>query len=320
MSVFQRFFRSRTDGERVIGTYLYPICLLGEPDWENPDSPVQVVASATVDDHEVLVTRMGGLFVRPPEELSNPYEQPADSPLADDLQAKMAFEEKATQAFNKVICELCLLGVISQPTSPVHIEFGQLIEGHALVVVGSGGREVYTERTIGPNAAVLQGTWRTWPMRPEAALAGAVQPRRSDKLANISLTLPLFVASAYSLFSQRQVNAAISDSWVVCEQIVNHWWGSHLEGIHDEKRRQRLSDGRAYTAAIKIEVLQTARVIGDELSEALNKARNHRNNLLHSAKMSLPAAKESMNAMKVALEHVLGEEVAEPSVSTGVTW
>lgn len=316
--VLDRFFKSRTDGERVIGSYLYPICLLGEPEWGNPDSPVQVVASATADTHEVLITRMGGLFVRPPEELSNPYEQPADAPPADDLQQKIAFEEVAAEAFNKVICELCLLGVISQPTSPVHVSFGQLIEGHALVVGGSGGRETYLERTSGPNIALLNETWRMWRLQPAAVLADAVALRRSARLASISPTLPSFVAGAYSLYSQRQTSEALSDSWVVCEQLLNYLWDDFCGSLGDSPRQRRLKGARS--ANLRLEVLETAQFIPESLAEALQLARGRRNSLMHHARTGIEAARDGVEAMKAALEHVLGEEVADTSVSTGVTW
>jgi hypothetical protein len=52
-------------------------------------------------------------------------------------------------SFNKIICELALLDVISEPASPLHISHGNLLEGHALITVGRGGYVVF-ERTVGP--------------------------------------------------------------------------------------------------------------------------------------------------------------------------
>ena len=320
MSRLDQFFKTRTIGERVIGTYFYPLCLLGEPDWANPDSAIEVIASVTVDAKEILITRMSGLFVRPPEELSNPYKQPADAPLADDLQLKLSFEEEAAQAFNRVICEFCLLGVVSQPTSPVHISYALLIDQHILITGGGGGRESYWERSVGPAGALLRGEWRTWPLRPETVLESALPLTRANKLAEISPSVPEFVAGAYSLYSQRQINEALEDSWVVCEQLLNYLWQAYCREIADRPRKNRLYDTRTYSASVRLEVLRTAKVLPDSLYQALHKARVRRNDLLHEAKNNFEATEECMAAMKAALEHVLGEEVAEPSVSTGVTW
>lgn len=320
MSGLDQFFRTRTAGERVIGTYFYPLCLLGQPDWHDAYSATEVVASAQVESTEILITRMSGLFVRPPQELSNPYTEPPETPPADDLEAKLAFEEDAAQAFNRVICEFCLCGVVSQPVSPVHISFGLLIEGHALVLVGSGGRELYTERSIGPITALRDGTWRLWPLHSASVLENATLLTSTDKLAAISQSVPEFVAGAHALYSQRQMNEALADSWLVCEQLLNHLWLQYRGQMTDRSRKKRLGDNRTYSASVKLEVLRTAGVLPDPLYRALHKARAHRNDLMHGATNSLDATSECMTAMKMTLEHILGEEVAEPSVSTGVNW
>jgi hypothetical protein len=321
LSGLDQFFRTRTAGERVIGTYLYPLCLLSEPDWHDPYSATEVVDSVQAESKEILITRMSGLFVRPPQQLSNPYTEPVGSPPADDLEEKLAFEEDAAQVFNRVICEFCLLGVVSQPTSPVHISFAQLIDQHILIASGSGGRESYWERSIAPAEALLRDQeWRTWPLRPQNVLEKASSLTRANRLAKISPSLPEFVAGAYSLYSQRQMNEALADSWVVCEQLLNHLWLQYRGQMTDQSRKKRLGDNRTYSASVKLEVLRTAGVLPDPLYRALHKARAHRNDLMHGATNSLDATSECMTAMKMTLEHILGEEVAQPAVSIGVNW
>jgi hypothetical protein len=71
---------------------------------------------------------------------------------------------------------------------------------------------------------------------------------------------------------------------------------------------------------VRLEVLKTADVLPDSLYEALNAAREHRNQLLHRAETTVDAASVCVNAMKMVLEHILGEDVAQPQVSQGVTW
>ena len=157
-------------------------------------------------------------------------------------------------------------------------------------------------------------------LRPQTVLEKAVSLTYGNKLAEISASLPEFVAGAYSLYSQRQINEALADSWIVCEQLLNHLWQTYSAEIKDTPRKKRLEDTRTYSASVRLEVLKTAQLLPDALYQALHKARDHRNKLLHRANMSLQATSESMTAMKMTLEHILGEEVAEPSVSTGVNW
>jgi hypothetical protein len=197
MSLLDAFFGDRTQGERVIGTYVYPLGFFGEPDWKESYSCTEVVRRTRIDRCEVLITRMGGLFVQPPQELTDPYCACYDSagPMSD-LETKMAFEESTAEVFNLLICELALLGVVSEPVSPVHISYGQLIENHALVLVGSGGRELYLERGVGANLALFGNHWGAWPLRSESLLDEAARLARTRVLASISATLSSLVPGA----------------------------------------------------------------------------------------------------------------------------
>ena len=263
---------------------------------------------------------MSGLFVRPPADLSNPYSESADTPPADDLQAKIAFEEEASRLFNRVICEFCLGGIVSQPTSPVHVSYARLIDGHVLITGGGGGREYYEDRSSGPALDLIQARWLSWAHRPETFVHDAMPLRRAARLADISETLPEFVAGAYSLFSQRQINEALIDAWVVCEQLVDYLWQQYRGSLPDSSRRKRLGDSRTYSVAVRLELLKTVGVLPDALYEALNLARDHRNELVHRATADLKRTTSTIQAMTLALAHVLGEGVAHADVSTGVNW
>lgn len=118
---------------------------------------------------------------------------------------QMTFEETATNAFNHFLCELALDGMWSEPVSPVHISFGQLIDDRfAVVTVSSGAAGVnYLERTLGPVHALLTPEWLSWTMHPESVLDGPIQLSRADALHGISPTLPTLVCGAYSAASRR---------------------------------------------------------------------------------------------------------------------
>src|SRR5262245_47373195 len=61
-------------GELVIGTHLYPMRWVPVPEQDPFDvyGATKVIATANVDDYEVMVTVSGGLFVRPPSHLCDP--------------------------------------------------------------------------------------------------------------------------------------------------------------------------------------------------------------------------------------------------------
>ncbi len=321
MSGLDRFYKSRTGGDRVIGTYLWPLRLFGDPDPEDRYSATEVIRNIPIGSHDVLVTRNSGLFVRPPDTFSDPYRE-GEAEYGSDLKAKMSFEEEVASSFNRLICELALMGIVSEPASPVHISYGQLIDGHALVTVASGGREIYEERSLFPSLALLRGTgeWLLWPMHPETVLDEAANQACTMRLVDISSSLPAFVAGAYYAFSRYQPSEALMSGWIVTEQILDHLWEEYISTIPGRPRRDRLEDKRTYTAAVRAEVLLTAGEIQGQMYELIQTARKHRNDLAHRAKISLSNARDSLTAMKAVIEFVCQREVAPPAVATGVNW
>jgi len=308
MSELDKFFqRPESYGERVIGTYLYPYRLFGKPDWDDPYSATKVIAKAKVGTNEVLITCNGGFFLRPPAS-------------TESLQDKLAFEEKAANIFNRPICEFALSGIVSAPATPVHISAGRLINGHALITSAAGGRETYPERTIQPSLQLLRGMWRMHPLHTLDVVDKVVNLQCTSLLVEVSDNLPTFVAGAYSLFSQRQAAEALIDSWIVIEQIIDSLWAHYLTRIADNSRKDRLSDPRTYTAAVRIELLYTVGILPLPLYEVLNIARAHRNRLAHRAEISLTMSKECLMAMKEMIEFLCKTSVEPPLTCEGVNW
>ncbi len=321
MSLLDAFFGDRTQGERVIGTYLYPPSLFGAGFPRDGYQCTEVLRRIRIDACDVLVTRMGGLFIQPPEELSDLYHG-CDTPdlAVSDLDDKLAFEETTAQAFNLLICELALLGVVSEPASPVHINYGWLIDNHALVLVASGGRELYLERSIGANTALIGNHWIGWPLRPESLLDEAAGLAHARVLAAISATLLSLVPGAYYYYSRRQPAEALMDAWIVAEQILDSMWTEYVHGVKGGKRKKRLRDWRTYSASVRIEVLYTTGVIDGEMYQELHHARGARNQLAHRALIDLTSASQGMGAMKRIIEFVCGTSVAHADVSVSVNW
>jgi hypothetical protein len=318
MSDLNKFYSPPIDAERVIGTYLYPYVLLSTPDWNDPYSATEIIADVIVRSDQILITRNGGLFVRPPANLSDGLKLGQSS--EQDLRAKLEFQEFFAHSASRIICDLALHGIVSEPATPVHISRGTLIDNHALITSAGGGREIYLERTMGPSLQLLQGTWRTHHIHNMDLVNSAIQQEFSSKLAGISDNLPTFIASAYSLFSQYQSSEALLDGWIVIEQIIDWLWRDHVGAIVDVSRKDRLLDSRTYSAAIRIEVLYTAGKLPPEIYQAATIARQHRNQLAHRAKINNRMATECLMAMKDLIEFVCQAKVEPPIGNAGVTW
>ena len=238
----------------VIGTYLYPYCLLTKPDYNDPLSITKVIQHIDTSHGNILVTLNGGLFIQPSAELTH-----YDPLNKQTWQKKMAFKEKAAKLFNLAICEYALHEVVSQPASLIHVSSGQLIDNHALITSAAGGRELYPERTIFPLIQLLQDTWQMMYLRvyDMQITLDVAKLSCASRLSKISENLPSLTAGAYSLFSQSQFSEALNDAWIVIEQVIDWLWKTYHNQISDSARKKRLADPRTYTSAIRIEILHT---------------------------------------------------------------
>jgi hypothetical protein len=308
-------------GTVVVGTYLYPGRILeAPPDFNESDYAVEIIHEVSVagvgaTSGTILVNRIGGLFLEVPRELVG---RQLDEPNDGDFGKRLQFRESAAADFNLLLCEFALRDLISEPASPVEIASGKRVDAHVGLLGGGGGREAYTKRTSDVSVAIIQGTWVMWMMHgsaPSGVLAASTALARARVLRGISESLPAFVVGAYSNYSKHQLGEAMADAWVAIEQIVNALWDQHKEGIDRGARKRRLSDTRTYTAAVRIEVLEQAGILSGDTAEMFQAARGKRNELMHGGAVSWERTEAVMDAMKHALEHVLGQEVTVPSVA-----
>lgn len=313
------FFRTNIPADKVVGTYIYPYCLLSEPNWEDPLSATEIIQQIDTSQGKILVTRNGGLFIETPAELV--HEAAYNTDLGN-LKGKLAFEEKAAKLFNLVICEYALHEIVSEPATQVHISAGKLINGHALITSAGGDRQIYLERTLNPSMQLLsrEGLWRIHRLHDMQITVNVAKLSCASRLAEISENLPSLTAGAYSLYSQRQLSEALIDAWIVVEQAIDWLWDEHKNGICDTERKERLADSRTYTSAVRIELLHTIGVLDTDLYSHLTRARTHRNNLTHRATINLDMAYETLIAMKSTIESLCGMQVSAPSKSAGVNW
>lgn len=307
-------------GEQVLGTHIFPLCLFGWPFDLRRATEVTRSYVTPVDDLEVLLNRMGGLFVRVPDPLRG-FARDSDSVeiMKPRFEAKAAFADKAVAAFNLVVCEFTFAGVFSEPTSRLHVGPGWLSEGKASVSGGSGRT---TQRTLGPTAMMaMNPLWpNSWDTVAEDRLDKTAGLARAIELWRIADSLPTFVASAYFFFAQRLLAEALLDGWIVVEQLLNRLWDDHYVPIsRDRSHRERLDDTRSFTANVKAELLFARGVIDGETYDAVQKARKRRNDLAHGGKVDVAGAFEGMSAMAAMLKNVV-VDVPAPSFSEFVNF
>lgn len=307
------FSRAQDDENLVVGTYIYPFRLLAEPVWDHPLSAIELLTTVEVSYQSVMVTKNGGLFLRPPSVL-----KATEGTVG--LSQKLDFELQAAEMINQVLCELALHGVVSELATPVHISAGKLIDNHALITSAGGGREAHFERTLGPSLQLLNGLWRMWRLAPSTAVDSIPSLNCSRRLTEIHRHLPTLVCAAYSNYSRRELTEGVLDAWICIEQVVDSLWSKYVVGLDDAARKDRLRDPRTYTAAVRIEILNNLGYIPDGLYFAMHRARKHRNDVAHRADISRDGAVEAADALHKTLEFVCGKGLQPPQFSEGVNW
>jgi hypothetical protein len=311
--VLDRLFRREPGCQLVLGTHIWPLRLIGHDlDFEDPASPAKVVARLQIENHEVIVTRMGGLFVAMPDGVGT-------HPAPDGHQRQLEFKDQITTLFNRVLCELAIQGTISEPASPVEMGPGLMLEDHALIFMSSGGRESYLRRTVEPTSSVLRGDWRTWGFTSPDHLRLASEQHFTNILVAISPLLPTLVAGAYSACSRGHIADAVAGCWFACEQLIAHLYRELRNGLpEDDERRGWLGD--IGNVGARIEVLYLAGKIDEEIYRHLQRGRKVRNDLVHRAAAALNAAESAGLALHGLLERIGQRRAAPLQMSRASLW
>lgn len=312
------FFEQSSAGDRLVGCYLWPHRLVGPVDFSSPESATSVAWVITSREYEVLLTRNGGLFVRPPEDLLDALGPKADASIGQELQQKLEFEQDVAEAFNLVICELALAGIVSEPAAPVYISRGELIEGHALITSASGGRELYLERNLRPSQELIDGSWRILSKVEVGSIDQFSSLPKARKVDLISPIAPTLVAGAYSLYSRQQYAEALIDSWIVIEQFLHYEYARNELKRNEGNRRRKGRD--LPKASIVLSQLRRRNWIDKDLGRLIGRAEDHRNRLAHRARLDFTASKETMMTLHAVLEYVCDSSVAYPDTARGVNW
>jgi hypothetical protein len=315
MSAILQLLNATDLGETVVGCYLWPFVLLAGIEDEDPWSLTRIVWTLTVNHHKVFLTANGGLFTAPP--VAVPPGDVVVSISTDPVRQEAA--AKITELLNLCVCEFALTGIVSEPVSPATLAGSRMTEGYIVIKGSSPGNFYRTGQMIRQLQEEGLDTWKEWEQR-EVALRGLMSLplvedvltlTRANCLANIAPATPALVAGAYFMYSRRSYTEAVVNAWMVIEQVLHSAWRTYL-GTLESTRRQRLSDHRTYSAAVKVEVMLTAGVLEETVYEAINAARKIRNGLLHAAqRLSFDQAHQVHQALEIILNSVLSAPLKE---------
>ncbi|BBY25204.1 hypothetical protein [Mycobacterium stomatepiae] len=128
------------------------------------------------------------------------------------------------------------------------------------------------------------------------------------------LLIDLFLRASIA-FQDHNHSLSLTSSWTVIEKLINDLWrrmqqdhqSRQGEQFIDAKRRERLQDGRTFTASVMSEMLSFMEYIPKDLYDDVSKVRVARNKWMHSLKSV--NAQEAMVANSVCerfLKEVMG--------------
>jgi len=300
------------DGVPVLGTHLYPLWNFGEFPLDPRDATrILLTVPTPVRDLAVHVTRIGGLFVELPDEL---YRPPAGfDPSDPDLHSRrVEFRFDMVRAINVLIAELCLIGPWSEPAAPLHIDQGFMNDGRAATWGGSGD---YSDRTHGPARQLIGvGNLNEEPRPVTAAPLDQAAPLSLlRELLPISESLPTFIAGAYSSFPKESYAEAALNAWIAVEQTLNWLFErEYVSAASNAAHKERLRDGRTFSAAVVTEILRSIGTLGDDAYAIIQMARKVRNDLAHDAEIDEDGARTTIEALRAVVRIVCDGEAAEP--------
>lgn len=293
----ERFTGQTASWTPVRGTYLFPLRLLDVTQHPNdPNDYLEVIRVIDVNGNDVAVTRGGGLYVR----------------CADNFQDSDEDMQRYVDTFNLIACEVSLEGHFAGPITDHDIGPAKLI-GEYVGTWGGGGWFAETHwqpfmilatepRRLEP-AGVMWAPNGSWFLADSPGLLDRVaQLRNVNLLRAVSVNLPALVCAAIYHAARHNVAESITTGWISCEVILSFWWDEYLSTIQDGRQRDRLSDQRTYTAAVRTEFLLTAGRMRRELYDYLNPARQIRNTLAHRGRASLADAERVIAALRATLE------------------
>jgi hypothetical protein len=216
--------------------------------------------------------------------------------------------QKAVSFFNKILAALLLGGIYVEAINIDSVEKGSLIDYSYIrshvsgLSLSSQFHELIRLRMAPPILAIQL-------YRPRQIVfedlnnAAAMGFKAINSVVRL---VPEYLLKGITGIARKDAGAALSNLWIVVEQLTEELWQRHLKNIDLELdipgRSSQLSDNRTWTTSVKQEVLYQSNVVDSVTLKALSRARKARNELVHRGRE--PSFEDAQSALQ-ATRHLL---------------
>lgn len=212
----------------------------------------------------------------------------ADGALALPPVPELRSVTKAVEFFNRCLAAFVVGGIYCEAVTLDSVEIGSILDWRYIRASGSStsfvGQFHNTVRT--KTASVLHAIYLLRPRILHFEDLNRAAQHGFAVLSRVPEIRPEFLLKGISGIARRDWGSALSNLWIVIEQITWHLWRKYvLQSVEAEKpipgRQDQLKDNRSWTVAMKHELLHRIGKISTETLAALALARRSRNDLLH---------------------------------------
>lgn len=286
-------FYDKPEGEHprrinALLTYLHPFRLVKSSKSGTWEANIDVINSSSWDYaklHEIV----GGIDVglKKPYHLVVGFDGALALPPIKELQSVPA----AVEFFNRCLASFLIGGIYCEAITLDNIEHGSIIDWMYIRSLSPGrafsnqlhfllrmkmAPPIMSVALCDPNIIELE----------ELIEAGKIG---SSILASLPELSPEFLLKGTSAIGRRDWGSALSNLWIIAEQITEHLWKRHVgksnkKSIQIPGRTDQLADHRTWTASVKQEVLYQKDILSSATLKALFMARKTRNDLLHKGR------------------------------------
>jgi hypothetical protein len=214
--------------------------------------------------------------------------------------------QAAVEFINRCFAALLLGGVYCEAIGPDGLDFGRIIDWTYL--------RTYSAAPARPNqfhqairqrqCAPLEAIHLMSPRSIEIDDLNTAMKAGRAILDAVPQLDPEFLLKGVTGYARRDWGAALTNLWIVVEQITSHLWEMRILASARTAqvapgRIDQLSDTRTWTVSVRHELLHQIGIIGPEALGALAVARKARNALAHTGKH--PTESDAKSAYSSAL-------------------
>jgi hypothetical protein len=257
--------------------------------------------------HEIV----GGLDVG----LDAPYHLVVcrDSALALPPVDRLRVDQAAVEFFNRCLAGLLMGGVYCEAISVDSLDVGSIIDWKYVRShkAGQASPNRFHEQIRYRQASSLEAIKLMDPRTVQFSDLAAAMKSGLAVLNRIARLRGDLLLKGVTGIARRDWNSALSNLWIVIEQIVSHIWDTEIikpaEAAGAPKSRQdQLSDNRTWTAAVKLEMLHQKSYLDAAALQDVSVARKARNDLAHEGTTpSETSALAALRAIRSLLSVVL---------------